>query len=102
MNRLLTWLWTHRAKVWLLGLAVVVVLASNLGADGRASYVEPWEYKSLWFRVNAGDDANDLQQEFTAVLNREAAAGWEYVGQCAHTNSSTSWIDFVVFRRPRR
>ena len=102
MKRLQSLLRNHRVKLGLLGLVLAVLLASNLGAIGNGPYVERWEYKTIWFRVNAGDDANTLQGEFTAVLNREAAAGWEYVGQCAHTNNSMSWMDFVVFRRPRR
>lgn len=88
----------HQLKVWLLTVAVAVLLLVNVAAvnDTRP---ELWQYKTVWFRTNYGDNMNELQQRFTEALNREGAAGWEFVGRCGHTNAREWWVDYVVFKR---
>ena len=81
----------------LIGCLVVLNVAAVM--DGPTVR---WEYKTVWFRVNAGDDVSQLQTNFTAALNSEASAGWEYVGRCAHFDGPELGVDFVVFRRPVR
>ncbi len=100
MKRFRAYFRRHPVRVWLLSVAVAAVLIFNLGAanDPRP---ERWQYKTIWFRANAGDNMNQLQQKFTAALNREGAAGWEFAGRCGHTDAREWWIDYVVFRRPR-
>ena len=100
MKRFQTLLQNPQTKLWLLTLAVAAVLVLNLGAIGDTT-PQQWEYKTLWFRVNLGDDMNTLQQRFAAALNAEGAYGWEYVGRCAHNQTLNSCIDFLVFRRPK-
>ncbi len=100
MERLHKLLLTHPARVWLLTVAVFGILLVGLGAVPNAA-PEQWEYKAVYFRFNAGDKDAIVQQQFTAALNREAAAGWEFCGRCAHCNALEWWTDFVVFRRPR-
>ena len=100
MKRFRTLLQRHQMKVWLLTVAVGALLLLNIGAAGDVR-PEQWEYKTIWFRVNAGDNMNELQQEFTAALNREAVNGWEFVGRCGHVDALEWWTDYVVFRRPR-
>ena len=100
MKRLPQLLRSHQTKLWVLGVAVLALLVVNLGAVNDTT-PEQWEYKTIWFRVNAGDNVDALQRQFTTALNREAANGWEYVGRCGHCNALEWWIDYVVFRRPR-
>jgi len=91
----------HRSsKLWLLTVAVGLLLVFSAAAV-RNTAPDRWEYKTIWFRVNAGDDMNELQTRFTTALNREASRGWEYAGRCGHTNSLDAWVDFIVFKRPR-
>ena len=101
MKRLRVLLHHPSRKLWLLTVAVGLLLVFSAGAV-RDTAPDLWEYKTVWFRVNAGDDLNDLQTRFSSVLNREGSRGWEYVGRCGHTNTLDAWVDFVVFKRPRR
>jgi len=87
-------------KLWLLTVVAFLLLIIGTGAVPSAAPVQ-WEYKTVWFQVNAGDDMNVLQTRFADALNQEASRGWEYVGRCAHTDSLYSCADFIVFRRPR-
>ncbi|MBN2474492.1 MAG: hypothetical protein JXB62_07780 [Pirellulales bacterium] len=100
MKRVRNWLYVHCRGAWLLAAVLGALLMLNLGA-ARDTAPDRWEYKTVWFRVNAGDDLNELQGRFSTALNREGAAGWEYVGRCGHSDSQESWIDFIVFRRTR-
>jgi len=90
----------HQIKLWVLSLAVTALAIANLGAARDAPRGQ-WEYKTVWFKVNPGDDLAKLQTVFGDAMNREAAQGWEFVGRCAHVDAATYWADYVVFRRPR-
>lgn len=107
MKRLQIWFRRHQMKLWLLTVAVGALLLLNVAAvnDGRyARDAQPrlWEYKTIWFRANAGDNMDELQQRFTNALNREGVNGWEYAGRCGHTDAKYWWVDYVVFKRARR
>ena len=91
----------HQAKLWIVILAVVGLVVLNVAAQRFAQPV-PWEYKTMQFSVSSGDNTGRLEGEFSDKLNRESAAGWEYAGRCGHVSTDDLWIDFVVFRRPRR
>lgn len=101
MKRFQALLQRHQTRLWVLTIAVLGLLMVNVGAVND-TVPERWEYKTLWFRANAGENMDVLQQKFTAALNREAAGGWEYAGRCAHTDALEWWTDYVVFRRPIR
>ena len=91
----------HQAKLWVIIVAVVGLVVLNVAAQ-RFAQPAPWEYKTIQFSVASGDNTGRLEAEFTEKLNRESAAGWEYAGRCGHVSTDDVWIDFVVFRRPRR
>ena len=101
MKRLEAWFRRHQARVWLLTAALLGLLVLNVAAV-KDTAPQQWEYKAVWFRVNSTDNLGDLQAVFARALNEEAAAGWEFAGRCAHVNPDTAWIDYVVFRRPKR
>ena len=90
----------HRAKLWIVIVAAAGLVVLNVAAQQFAPV--PWEYKTMQFSVSSGDNTGRLEAEFTEKLNRESAAGWEYAGRCGHVSTDDVWIDFVVFRRPRR
>ena len=91
----------HQAKLWTIIVAVVGLIVLNVAAQ-RFSQPVPWEYKTMQFGVASGDNTGRVEIEFAEKLNRESAAGWEYAGRCGHVSTDDTWIDFVVFRRPRR
>ena len=99
MRLLQTALRQHSLKLWGLAFVIVVLLGLNVAAQ-RASPAR-WEYKIVQFKISQGDNTARLEVEFTEVLNRHSAAGWEYSGRCAHVDGDEIWIDYVVFRRPR-
>ncbi len=101
MQKLNTALARHQAKMWIVVVAVVGVVILNVAAQ-RYAQPAPWEYKTMQFIVSSGDNTGKLEAEFAERLNRESAAGWEYAGRCGHVSTDDVWIDFVVFRRPRR
>ncbi len=101
MKRLQDLLHNHSAKLWLLVAVAASLTVLNVGAAGNPPPVQ-WEYKSVWFQVAEGEQLSELQKGFTTTLNREAVNGWEFVGRCGHSDTPRRWIDFVVFRRPRR
>ncbi len=107
MKRFQSWFQHYQSKLWLLTVTLGVLLALNVAAvdrrtPGLQAQPQLWRYKTIWFRANAGDDSDVLQQRFTNALNTEAVNGWEYVGRCGHTNAREWWIDYVVFKRPRQ
>ena len=100
MKRLETLFRRNRVKLWILSLAVVALATANLGA-ALDKPSQQWEYKTVWFKVNPGDDLAELQTVFGNALNSQAADGWEFAGRCAHVDAATYWADYVVLRRPR-
>ena len=101
MQKLNTALTRHQAKLWTIIMVVAGLIVVGVAAQRYAQPV-PWEYKTMQFSVSSGDNTGRLEAEFAEKLNRESAAGWEYAGRCGHVSTDDVWIDFVVFRRPRR
>ena len=91
----------NSGRLVVLSVVVVCLLALNLGAAAQPE-VERFEYKTVWFRVNVGDNSDSLQQKFTDTLNKQADQGWQFDGRCAHFNAVNSCVDFIVLRRPVR
>ncbi len=100
MKQLETALQNHRTKLWLFALTVLGVLVLNLAAAPDYTPIE-WEYKTIIFKVEVGNELAKLRGEFQDTLNRESKQGWEFVGRCAHLTGERYGIDYIVFRRPR-
>lgn len=100
MKQLGTKLQNHQAKLWLLAATVFGLLALNLAAAPDDAPVE-WEYKTIIFKVEVGNELVKLNDEFEKTLNRESKQGWEFIGRCAHLNGDRFGIDYIVLRRPR-
>lgn len=100
MKLLETALHNHQAKLWLLGLAVIGLLAFNLAAAPDNTPIE-WEYKTIMFKVEVGNELAKLRRQFQDTLNRESKQGWVFVGRCAHLTGDRYGIDYIVLRRPR-
>ena len=92
----------HQTKLWMLTGIVVGLLVLNVAAQRDTTMPTQWEYKTVGFRMTLGDDMATLQAAFAGILNREAAGGWEFAGRCLHVDAEEYWVDYVVFRRPRR
>jgi hypothetical protein len=88
----------HRTKLWPAAGLVVALLVLNM-APARQLVPGQWEYRTVVFKVEQGDPVAQLQAQFDGILNREATAGWEFVGPCAHLTSGLYGIDYVVLRR---
>ena len=89
----------NSGRLVMLSVIVTCLLALNLAAAQQRP-IERFEYKTVWFRVNIGDDTDALQQKFSDTLNQQAAQGWQFDGRCAHFNALNSCVDFIVLRRP--
>ncbi|MBN2293615.1 MAG: DUF4177 domain-containing protein [Pirellulales bacterium] len=100
MKQLQTVLQNHQAKLWLLVMAFFGLLALNMAAAPGDAIVE-WEYKTIIFKVEVGNELPKLRGEFESTLNREARQGWEFVGRCAHLDGDRFGVDYIVLRRPR-
>lgn len=87
-------------KLLMLTAAIGLLVVVSAGAM-RDTAPQRWEYKTIWFRVNAGDDMNEIQTRFGEALNREGARGWEFSGRCGHSDTLDKWVDFIVLKRPR-
>jgi hypothetical protein len=88
----------HWTKLWPAAGLIVVLLALNM-APARQMLPGQWEYQTVIFKVEQGEAVASLQKQFDGILNREAAAGWEFVGPCAHLSSGHYGIDYIVLRR---
>lgn len=92
----------HPIAFGLLVAVVVAVLTVNVRAQWANVPPTQFEYKTVAFKMSLGDDPEQLPAAFTAALNREAAAGWEFAGRCLHVDMDEFWVDYVVLRRVRR
>ncbi len=100
MKRVWNLLQRHGVKLWLSTAMLLIVLVLSAGAIGNRTSGR-WEYMTVWFRINPGDNYDDVQTSFSVELNRQAVGGWEFVGRCGHCDTPKASVDFVVFRRPR-
>ena len=100
MKQLETALKNHQAKLWLLAAVIMGTLFINLAAAPHDTPIE-WEYKTIIFKVEVGNELAKLRKDFEDTLNSESKQGWEFVGRCAHLSADKFGIDYVVFRRPR-
>ena len=101
MKELLILWQRHQAKLWLLTVLVGGLLMFNMAAAIN-DFPVVYQYKTIPFKVEVGDDTSRIQAEFAGTLDREAANGWEFAGRCGHLTGDHFGIDYVVFRRPRR
>ena len=98
MKQLSVLLARHQTKLWAVAALVLAMLALNMAPAPRLSPGQ-WEYRTIVFKVEQGDPVAQLQAQFDGILNREATAGWEFVGPCAHLTSGHYGIDYLVLRR---
>ena len=90
----------HQTKAWLFVFAVCGLLFFNMAAAPDDTAIE-WEYKTVIFKVEIGNELTKYREDFQDALNREARQGWEFVGRCAHLTGERYGIDYIVLRRPR-
>lgn len=81
----------------LAGLLFGTVAAMQQG--GQQDQPELWEYKTVAFKIEVGEPVEKITRRFDNILNRGAAAGWQYAGPCCHIGTDHFGIDYVVLRR---
>ncbi len=90
----------NQNKAWLFIIAVAAVLVFNMAAATDDAPIQ-WEYKTVIFKVELGNELTKYRTEFQDALNRESRQGWEFVGPCAHLTGERFGIDYIVLKRPR-
>lgn len=95
-----TVLQNHQTKAWFFAVAVFGVLFVNMAAAPDNTPIE-WEYKTIIFKVEIGNELTKYRTQFQDALNRESRQGWEFIGPCAHLTGERYGVDYLVLRRPR-
>ena len=90
----------HANKALFFVLVVLGIIIFNMAAATDDTPIQ-WEYKTMIFKVELGNELTKYRTEFQDALNREARQGWELVGPCAHLTGERFGIDYIVLKRPR-